>query len=773
MILHSIIRHVRRLCIAALCAAAFAAASCSSTKYVPDDQFLLDDMHIGGNLHDVSPSDFQDYIRQQPNSRILGFWRARLGVYNLSRPRNRWFSNWLRRTGEAPVIYDSTLTVRTRDQLLLYMNNRGYFDAQVRDSVIITGERKCEVFYNINAGEPYRINRVGYQISDSLIHPLVVGDAGNSLVREGDIFDVQKHDDERIRIARRLNEAGYYSFGKDYIYFLADSSRAHHTVTDSLVLLNSITANVGDQSQQHRRAIVDDVWVVVNRTGQNAIDIESGDYDVSPARGLTLLHRGRLPINARLFEQSCFVRAGEIYNVVDAEQTQARFRALRIFSDFNIRFVEHADSLRTADNFQHLRCIITTTIARQQSYSASLEGTNSSGNFGVAASLGYRHANIFNKAEVLDVKGRIASQKQTARDSKDGFYTLETGLEASVTIPKFIVPFATTNTFSRQHNPTTRFLTAYDYQRRPDFTKQVVTMRMAYSWLGRNQFVRHSLTPIEVNMVSIPAISNEFKNYVDKTYLRYSYTNHLIFSANYTYLFNQQTLSERLGNAWYARLSAETAGNFLSLLAQKKKNADEAVELFGIEYSQYVRAEAELRYQMSDLWSNHFVYRLLVGVGIPYGNSKALPFEKRFFVGGANSIRAWAVRSLGPGSQLSDSEIRYNNQTSDIRIEANMEYRFKLISLLDGALFADAGNIWALPREGNAPEARFGKEFYKQIALGAGLGLRLNFGYFVVRLDGAVKLHDPAAAAGSRWVIGQKSFQLSDINYNFAIGYPF
>ncbi|MDO4462380.1 MAG: BamA/TamA family outer membrane protein, partial [Bacteroidia bacterium] len=475
-----------------------------------------------------------------------------------------------------------------------------------------------------------------------------------------------------------------------------------------------------------------------------------------------------------LLSNNCFVKKGSIYRIGDVESTNTRFRSLPIINNVSTRFTEVVDSL-AADDYGHLAAMININTSKQQDYSIDVEGTNSSGNLGGAVSLSHRHLNLFRGAESLKTRVRFALQNQFARDGKERFMTLEFSASTDLTFPKLFFPYVTER-FHKRRAPQTIFNIAYDYQRRPDFTKSQLTSHMRYTWHG-SKYVLHTLTPVEFNVVKIPAISEEFKSYISKSYLQYSYQDHFIFSLGYSFLFNQQ-VTKKLGTTWYVRLGIETAGNALSLfdnVMHKVESEDDTYnKLIGIRYAQYAKTDIEVRCQVTDLWMNSWVYRVFIGAGVPYGNSKMLPFEKSYFVGGANSIRAWPIRGLGPGTVVPDKSVRYHNQTSDMHLEMNAEYRFHIVSALEGAVFADAGNIWALNSSTSDEGAKISKDFYKQIALGGGLGIRLNFDFFVVRLDGAVKLHDPMTLDRKRgWIIADRAFKAKDINLNFAIGYPF
>ena len=630
--------------------------------------------------------------------------------------------------------------------------------------------KRCNVQYRVKSGDLYRISSIAYSVPEGEVGQIIMSDTVHSLLKVGDAFDSNVHDAERARITRLMQEHGYYSFGKDFVYYVADSTREARMLADSIVVVNPLGGADKRTQVPHRKAVVDDVELLIVPTDGTARQMlqDTVRLNIQQVRpGLSVRFQGDNPFADRVMKNSCFIRPGEIYCLSDAELTQRRFNSLKPFRSATFRFMD-TDSATTAmydDSLSHVHCVGFLQTRNSQCVGVDLEGTNSSGNLGAAASIKYSHANIFHGAEAFSIKWRIATQRQSATTGKEEFYTLETGVETSVTLPAMLFPY-TTEHFYKHHNPNTMFTASFDYQRRPEFTRTVVASRMAYNWFG-SVYAQHTFVPIELNIVSIPNISDNFKNYISGTYLQQSYTDHFIMSLGYSFLFNQQRAS-RNSAGWYFRFGVETAGNILNALI--KGEGEEFKRVCNIRFSQYVRTESEIRYQAVDFLDNNFVVRLFGGVGVPYGNSAMLPFEKRFFAGGANSVRAWPVRGLGPGREVSDRNLRYHNQTSDIRLEGNVEYRFKIFSAIEGAAFADAGNIWALKRSYNSEASQFSRDFYKEIALGAGLGIRLNFNYFIFRVDAAYRLHDPSAE--QEWVIRNR-FDGSDIAWNFAIGYPF
>lgn len=746
-------------------------SDCQTVKYVPDNQYLLDEVHIKGDLGNSSNDELMDYVRSTPIVKVLGIWRLGLDVYNLSGTRDTGFNRWLKTIGSAPVMYDSVLVHKSVDQLRLYMMSKGYYDVSVTDTMIITGNKKCEVNYLIDAGQVYRIAHIGVSVADDSIREFLLADTIHSLIKRGDPFDTNVHDAERMRILRLMQERGYYGFSKNHIIFEVDTTMGNHTVRDSMIILNDVGYGATSADLPHRKWIVNNVNFTVAHMGTPEDKTQAPD--TMKYNSYTILYRNLPVFNNRLLSNSCFVKPGQLYNIKEIEQTQQRFNSLKLFMVPNITItpVPDVDSLINTRMPRYLNCNIALRTRIPQSYSMELEGTNSSGNLGGAIVFGYRHNNIFRNAEVFDIKIRLATQNQSARDGKDHFFTLEYGADMSLAFPNLIAPFVSPE-YNRKRNPQTAISLAYDYQRRPDFTKSAMIARLTYSWTG-SKYASHAFKPIEFDIVNIPTISDNFKEYIANTYLQYSYRDHFIMSMNYTFLFNQMK-KRKHGNAMYVMTNLETAGNTLSLIMNgKEKSNDGSRHLLNISYSQYVKADLEVRMRHMDIRENSFVFRFFGGIGIPYGNSKTLPFEKSYYVGGANSIRAWPVRGLGPGNSVSNNKLKYHNQIGDIRLEMNAEYRFKMVSMLEGAIFADAGNIWALPKTTEDSKALMSNDFYRQIALGAGIGLRLNFSMFVIRLDAASKMHDPSKEYGHRWVITNERYGWNKINWNFAIGYPF
>jgi hypothetical protein len=421
----------------------------------------------------------------------------------------------------------------------------------------------------------------------------------------------------------------------------------------------------------------------------------------------------------------------------------------------------------------------------KQSTSVDIEGTNTSGNFGVAGNVTYQHRNLFRGAEVYELKfrGAIERLQHLTNDGvPDYFNTRELGVESSVMFPKLLGPGYYINNFER-FLPKTVVTMGYNYQKRPEYTRTISNIKFGYDWKSTED-LRHIWNLVDYNKVNVYEYDPDFIDGINDLYIRSSFTDHLIFAMNYSLIYNNQRVNT-LKDYTYLRFNIESSGNILWALSKisnkqfvqetdsLKTATTKYYEVFNTRFAQYIKSDIEISHGYKIDEYNSLVGRAFFGIGLPYGNFDVLPFEKKYFTGGANGIRAWPVRSLGPGTYKASPK-DYPNQTADIKLEANLEYRFKLIAFVEGAFFLDAGNIWAINEKDNREGALFElNKFYKQIALGTGAGLRFDLSYFIFRLDLGIKLRDPSEPANRGWIIGSRSYQGNDFNLSFAIGYPF
>ncbi|MEL7587022.1 MAG: BamA/TamA family outer membrane protein [Prolixibacteraceae bacterium] len=757
------------------------AFSCSSTKFVPEGKKLLNDVDIRIDNKELSRDEIKAQVRQKENLKILGFIRFHLGIYNLSSKKKE--HDWFKRIGEEPVIYQENQTVRSKEQLELYLQNKGYYDAVVRDTLINHPKKpKVELIFDIRAGRPYRIRKYTHQTEDEKIKPLLLSDIENRLIGKGDIFDVDLLNSERERLVKLMHNRGYYGFASDYIQFLADTTAGGKQVDLIVEIADADPGRKSGKVIPHKRFMVRQYLINTEFNPPQPGRGPSGVPDTLAVPPYLITYHGKLRYRPQLLDDLNRIQDGRYYSLANVEKTYRSLNQIKQFRMVNLNFdvVETADS----DSVGVLDGRFQLSPLPRQGFSVDLEGTNSSGNLGVAGNLNYQHRNLFQGAEILNLtlKGAFERQQTVVNENSSNFNTHELGVEGSLTLPKFLSPLRGKNFFTFQV-PQTSFTLGYNYQRRPDYTRTITNFRFGYNWKSK-AYRTHYLNVVDVNYVNLYEFNARFLDLIKDLYIKSSYTDHLIAALNYTLVDNTQHIG-RKEDYRYFKWSFESAGNLLAAMARltdrhKKMEIDSVTnklisyhQIFSTRFAQYLKTDLEYRhgYMLDDY--NSVVVRLFMGVGLPYGNFDVLPFEKKYFTGGANGIRAWQVRTLGPGTYKA-LEGAYPNQSADIKLEGNLEYRFRLLKYVEGAFFLDAGNIWAINRNDNREGAlfQFGR-FYRQIAAGTGTGLRFNFNYFIFRLDLGMKLRDPSLEAGKRFIIGNYPIRGDHFNLSFAIGYPF
>ncbi len=763
----------------------FIISSCNSVKNVPENEYLLKKVVIKNNPGDVAKERFTPYIKQKANIRIFGMLKFHLWLYNLAgRDTSKGFNKWLQRIGEAPVLYDELLADQTAKQLQAFMKNNGYLHAKVEDSLVYTSKKKVKVRYQIEKGNQFKLNVINYRAEDPEIDSIILEDIKNSLLKKGKPFDVALHDAERERITRNLRNKGYYNFSKEFIYFKADSSEGNYLVNDSVIIKNAKIELSRDKDSTflHPKYRIKNVFYRMGYNNHLALTQKEAyfnRFDTLIINDCHFLYIDKVEVNPEVLYNSSYITPGQLFQANLVDRTQTLLSGLKLYRFVNIRFDEtNPPDTAIADN-KWLNCYIQLVPAKSQSYSIDIEGINSSGNLGAGGNFGYQHKNIFKGAEEFSFNFGTSVQNQFDR-SQEPFNTLVMGGEADVVFPKFWMPFKIQR-FRQRYNPKTALSVSYNYQRRPDYTRTIANGKISYLWKS-NRFTSHTLTPLSINFVGIPTVDERFWDGIKNTYLRFSYEDHLISSTSYSIVYNEQEVNSRK-DFWYINWNVEEAGNVLNVLAQsigdqveinEGTTTEKYSEILGVRYAQYIQSDIDIRYHHYLNRINSLAYRFYLGVGYPYGNLDVLPFEKRYFSGGANSIRAWPVRGLGPGS-YDDRSTGYYNQTGDIKLELNAEYRFKLFWMLEGAFFIDAGNIYTI-RKDISPEGGLFKfnDFTDKLAVGTGLGIRFDLKYFIFRLDTGLKVRDPSIANPSkRWVFGSRDYSWNDVAFNFAIGYPF
>lgn len=729
-----------------ICAAVAAIfSSCSETKYVPEGSYLLDKVEVAveGNAAGVNTSKMKQYVVQRGNSRWLAAAKLPLATYSLSgRDSTKWLNRTLKSMGEAPAIYDSAMSVRSCLNLTQQLRNDGFLQASTSLQTT-THKRKISATYTLHPGRPYRIGNVKYAVADSDVAALpVIADVDRRLIKQGEQFKVATLEQERERITTMLNSIGYYKFNKDYITFEADTVSGQQTVDVTLVLHPFLTAN--KRQAQHPCYTIGDI-----------------KYGVA--------NDNKLNIRRRVLKENTFIESGDKYSNAKLKRTYNSFGRLQAVKYTDIKFKESAADSLTLD------CDIRLNTNKQHSVSIQPEGTNTAGDLGAALAVTYENRNLFHGSELLSIELRGAYEAIRGLEGYNNSDFEEYSAQASLTFPRFIAPFLPYG-FRRRVNATSEVSMLYDLQNRPEYHRRVMSVAWRYKWNDANHHDKYQVDLLDLNYVFMPWISDTFrKNYLEdnasrNAILRYNYEDLFIMKIGFRYTYN---------NGRYAvKANVETAGNLLdacSGLFNYKTDDQGRRTLFNIAYAQYVKADLDYtRYVMLD-YNNQFVFHCGLGVAYPYGNSDILPFEKRYFSGGANSVRGWSVRELGPGKYKGhDGNIDFINQTGDVKLDLNLEYRAQLFWKFNGALFVDAGNIWTLRNYSDQPDGQFKlHSFWREIAASYGIGLRLNFDYFILRFDAAMKAINPAYSdSRSHYPIAHPDFG-RDFTFHFAVGLPF
>lgn len=757
--------------------------SCNTTRFVPEGKYLLNKVSVRADDKNLKREELKLHIRQKENLRILGILKFHLGVYNLSSSTKP--NDWLKQIGEAPVLFDEFQTRKSKEQLQIYLKNKGYYHAVVNDSLLINEPRKkLNLIFDIKAGKPYRVRNYLYSVKDKSLENVLLRDSVNQLLKRNDVFDLDVLNAERQRIVTLFKNRGYYKFSEDFVSFLADSNFYSNQIDLTVKIDDALLNNEESQVVSHRKYkirnyLINPALKTFDLTGEQ----QEQKFDTLTEKDYQFVYDGKLKYRPVLFYNLNRMKDSTWYCLQNAEKTYRAFNRLKQFKLINISFNE-VDGAE-GDSIPLLDCKMQLSPLPLQNFSVDVEGTNSSGNLGVAGNFNYQLRNVFGGAEVFDFQLRGARERQQALDensSSFNFNTQEFGLESTLTVPKFLSFIKGPRMFSFQI-PETRFSVGYNYQNRPDYTRTITNVKFGYNW-QTSKYRFHTLSLVDVNYVNISRPSSAFLNLIQDLYIKSSFTDHLIFASNYSWMYNTQNINKR-EDYKYFRMNLESAGSLLSLyslLVNKPKaletdtitnKTSSYYQILNTRFAQYVKGDFEYRYGHIIDKNSSVVGRAFMGIGVPFGNFNVLPFEKKYFTGGANGIRAWQVRSLGPGSYKAPSDV-YPNQSSDVKLEASLEYRFRLFWRMEGAFFADAGNIWAINYKDNREGAVFRFDrFYKQIAVGSGFGLRFDFTYFLFRLDLGMKMRDPSLAEGKRLIPGNYPINTDHFNLSFAIGYPF
>lgn len=696
--------------------------ACSTGKYVQEGEYILDKVVVVSDQSDYNASPLSQYVRQKEKPKLFSLFRN---------PFSR-----------KPVIYDTLQARLSCQDLMTAMQNEGYMNASVSLYTETKG-KKLKATYLLHPGQPFLIGKVNYDIQDEgILQLLHLDQPANQQIKPGMRFTVETLDNERKRIAGLLSDNGYFRFNKDFIHFAADTIMGRKDISLTLQL-RKYKPNNNSPEVDHTRYLIRDVL------------FQSNDSD-------------RIHLRKQVLLNATAIKEGRPYDASALQRTYNNFARLQAVKYTNIKFAEVPDT-------NLLDCHIQISTNKPSTISFQPEGTNTAGDLGAAASITYTNRNLFHGSEQLSIEFRGAYEAITGLEGyQDQNYT-EFSVETKLVFPRFLAPFLS-KSFRRRQTASSEWAVSWDFQNRPEFHRRVFSSAWRYRWSEPKHHLNYRFDLLDLNYVYMPWISSTFKrDYLDNAenrnaILRYNYEDIFIMKTGFTVSYTDGVDA--------VRANFESAGNLLNGVSKGfgfKTNSQGQHTLFNIAYAQYVKFDFDYTHLFQFDKRNALALHAGLGVAYPYGNSTVLPFEKRYFSGGANSVRGWSVRELGPGKfKGTDGRIDFINQTGDVKLDLNAEYRSSLFWKLQGALFIDAGNIWTLRNYAEQPGGQFKfTEFYKQIAASYGMGLRLNFDYFILRFDVGMKAINPAyESEKEHWSIIHPKLS-RDFDFHFAVGLPF
>lgn len=758
---------------------AFIACGCSGTKHLPDGEKLYTGAEVKFTKEGGVPKtkslqgEVEKVIVPKPNSTIFGIFRPKLWFYMVTdTPKGKGLRYFVKnKLGEPPVLLRKVDPVSTSSLIQNRLENNGYFRTDV-DYEREEKPKTAKIIYTAELHAPYRIDSISFPPTVTTLTSKISEELSKTLVKSGEIYNLNVLIAERERIDLYLKNQGFFYFNADYLEFSLDTVSGNRKINLTLQLKEDVPPKA----------------VLRYHMGDIIIDPKfTLDKDTPYLKADTLNIEGKYYLNTdntfnpKTITQSVFFDRNDYYTRRNHDITLRRLMGLGIFKFVNIEFEDEI----TLDSAL-LHASVYLTPLRKKSLRAELLGISKSTNYaGPGLDMSYRNRNFLRGSELFILSGEAGLETQVSghTEGQPSLSSFSISGKAQLFVPKFIVPFYRINNVSSYYVPKTKFeLNAEKIINRQYFTLNSLEFIYGYNW-KEGDTKEHELDPFVINYVNISNTTEDFDSIINANlFLKKNFEKQFILGLQYSYTFNNQAV-KRLGHQYYFKGITDFSGNLFSLVNntfnQQKTDPENPVKLFDLPYSQYSRFDLDGRYYYVFDKNNKIATRLRAGIGIPYGNSDALPYIKQFFIGGSNSIRAFRSRTLGPGSYPPDTINSFLGQAGDMRLEGSAEYRFNIISILKGALFVDAGNIWLLHEDTLRPGGVFKTDsFLKELAVGVGFGIRADANFFVLRLDLAMPIRKPWMSPGDRWVFDQIAFGSSawrkeNLVLNIAIGYPF
>ena len=742
--------------------------SCSITKYIPEDEKL----YTGAKIEIEADSTVQDtkdlkteletVLRPEPNSKFLGMYLGLYYYYKSQKENPGFINRWLnKKIGEKPIYQSDVEPFEVEEILRNRLENKGFFYSSA-SSTIVEGDTKSSVNYNINVAQPYKMESYQLDSMPSPIHEEVAKEIKKSPFKIGSNFDLSHMKLERQRIDGILKKKGYYNFNSEFFTFEADTNQYDNKRFNLFLKLKAEVPQKATVPYQVRRINVFPNYDLQDSTHTSVERFKEKNY-----------YQDTLFIKPKYLNKYITVNENDIYNPLASKNTARRLSSIGAYKYVNIQYKE-LDSLLT-DSLGVLEANIYLSPLTKRAVRAELQAVTKSNNFtGPNLALTYSNRNLFKGGETLNISGNVGYETQFGSGDNAGLSSLELGLKSELIFPRVIFPYTFNEDFFEYSIPKTKTSLSVDYLSRSKlYTLLSGSALFGYTW-NANRYITYEFNPISVNYTQLLKTSTEFEAILDDNpYLELSFDQQFISGLTFSFTYNEMVDSND-SNQFYLNTTIDVAGNSISLLS-KDQGSDEPKTFLGLQYAQYAKADMDFRFHLNfgKNKSQTLATRLFAGYGIPYGNSEVIPYVKQYFSGGPYSVRAFSIRSLGPGTYNSDdytnSDGTFFDQTGNIRLEANAEYRFPIFSFFKGAIFADAGNVWnSKTNPSFNGEDKFTSNFINELGMGTGVGLRIDVQGFVIRFDLAAPFHDPSLEEGDRW-----DFRIDDSVLNFAIGYSF
>lgn len=741
------------------------ACACNNTKYLKGNQQLYTGADVKIESTEKVPEkkalrgELSDLLRPKPNSSILGL-KVKLWAYNIAgNPTGKGLRYWLKyKFGEPPVLASLSSMEKNRSILQNRLENRGFFgDTVVFDTSV--KNKRVSVIYTATVGSQYTYGKVQFPADSSDLGKAVALVTRRSRLRAGRAYDLDMIKEERTRIDDRLKQRGFYYFSDDYLLAKADS-----TVGDNKVDIDmQVKKETPPQARKPYR-----INKVVVYADYEARDTLMRSQGITKLDGYTIVDP-RHQFNPKIFSRTLVFDSGDLYNREAHNLSLNRLTTLGVFKFVKARFREVPNSSQPLLNVNYY---LTPTEKKSIRFEASALTKSNNANGG-EVSVNWRHRNLFKGAELFVATAYAGLEQQIS--GQGNIATRRVGATVSLSVPRIIAPFRF-NTNSG-FVPKTKMELGYEiYNRSNQYTLTSSKATFGYIWKESAQ-KEHTLNLVSINYVQPTNITDTFQKQLDENItLARSIERQFIIGTNYNFNLNTQINPNRKRNNFYFNGNIDLSGNLLGLATGARVTEGKEKLIFNTPFSQYTKLEADFRHYLSLGRFTQFVSRIYGGVGFAYGNSTTLPFIKQFFAGGVNDIRAFRSRSIGPGTYYGGDRQTNNflpDQPGDVKLEMNAELRAKLFSIVRGAIFIDAGNVWTRKTDVARPGSVFTKDFLQQIAVGSGVGLRFDISILILRFDVAFPLRKPWLPDGERWVVKDLKLFASDWVYNLAIGYPF